>query len=64
MVFPFIILIAGFLTTVVLSIMSVVFSYVSYSKGIDPDNWVIPILTSTGDFMGILLLFMIASIAV
>ena len=61
--FSMIIFIAGFLSTMILSILSIIFSYLSYSKGVDPDNWVIPILTSMGDFMGILLLFVIASIA-
>jgi mgtE-like transporter len=63
-VFPVIVLLAGLITTIVLSILSILFSYLSYSRGIDPDNWVIPLLTSMGDFMGIFLLFMIAGFAI
>jgi mgtE-like transporter len=58
-IFPFAILAAGFATVAILSTLSVVFSYVSYSRGIDPDNWVIPVLTSIGDLVGVLLLFLI-----
>jgi len=61
--FSIAVLVAGFTTSVILSFLSIFFSYVSYSKNIDPDNWVIPILTTVGDFMGILLLFLIAGIA-
>lgn len=57
MVFPFVTLAAGFLTVLVLISVTVVFSYVSYSKGMDPDNVVIPVLTSMGDFVGIMFLF-------
>jgi mgtE-like transporter len=55
-VFPLVTLTAGLVTVAILSVLSIIFSYVSYSKGIDPDNWVIPILTSIGDFIGVLLL--------
>jgi len=63
MSFPVIVFVAGLLTTVVLSVISIVFSYLSYSRGMDPDNIVIPLLTSTGDFIGIVLLFMTAGLA-
>jgi len=62
--FSMAILLAGFLTTTILSFLSITLSYLSYSRGLDPDNVVIPLLTSVGDFIGILLLFLIASLAV
>lgn len=62
--FPLVTLAAGFVTVMLLSILSVVFSYMSYNRGIDPDNWVIPVLTSMGDFVGILILFIILSFMV
>ena len=58
-IFPFITLIAGLISIALLSALSIVFSYVSYSRGIDPDNWVIPALTNIGDFVGVLLLFLV-----
>lgn len=57
--FPLVTLAAGFSTILILVVISVVFSYMSYSRGIDPDNVVIPILTSIGDFVGLMLLFVI-----
>lgn len=62
--FTFGILIAGLLTVFILSILSVIFSYYSWSKGIDPDDIVIPILTTVGDFIGIFLLFYIMSMVI
>jgi len=59
--FPFVTLTAGFITVLILLTISVVFSYVSYSRGLDPDNMVIPVLTSMGDVVGVLLLFLILS---
>lgn len=58
-IFPIITLTAGMISISLLTVLSIIFSYVSYSKGIDPDNWVIPALTSIGDFVGVFLLFMI-----
>lgn len=64
MIFPIITLVAGLLSIAFLSILSITFSYVSYSKGIDPDNWVIPALTSIGDFVGVVLLFVVLGLFV
>lgn len=62
LMFPLLTLVAGILTVLVLSFLSVIFSYVSFRKGLDPDNIVIPILTSLGDFIGILFLFLTLSL--
>ncbi len=62
--FCFGVLLAGTLSILSLIGLSIALSYYSYSRGIDPDNTVIPILTSVGDFMGILCLFMIFNILI
>ncbi len=62
LIFPFVTLAAGFITVVVLVTISVVFSYISYSRGLDPDNMVVPILTSIGDVVGVSLLFLILTL--
>jgi mgtE-like transporter len=62
--FPLVTLAAGFVTVAILSALSVIFSYISYNRGIDPDNWVIPILTSIGDFVGVSLLFLILTLVI
>ena len=49
---------AGIMTVLILIFVSMLFSYLTYGKGLDPDNVVIPLLTTTGDFIGILILLM------
>ncbi len=44
---------AGFLMIIIVTIMSVVSAFLSFKKGIDPDNTVTPVVTTTGDLMGI-----------
>lgn len=63
-IFPIVTLVAGFVSIALLSFLSILFSYLSYSKGIDPDNWVIPILTSIGDLVGVFLLFLVLDLMI
>jgi len=60
-IFPIITFCAGMITITALIFASIFFSYLSYRKGIDPDNIVIPILTTTGDFIGISTLLLITA---
>jgi mgtE-like transporter len=62
LIFPFVTLVAGFITVAILITISIVFSYLSYSRGLDPDNMVIPLLTSIGDLVGVLLLFLMLTL--
>lgn len=62
--FMIIVLIAGFLTVLILLTLSVILSYATYSRGIDPDNMVIPILTSVGDLIGVVLLFVMLTMVI
>lgn len=48
-----IILIAGGLLTISITVLTVVVTFLSYHKGLDPDNTVAPVVTTTGDFLGI-----------
>ncbi len=63
-VFPSITFTAGILTVVMLMAGSIFTSYLIYRHGIDPDNVVVPILTTIGDFVGISMLLLIASAAI
>jgi len=54
--------VAGLITTSVLILLSVIFSYAAFRRNMDPDNIVIPVLTSIGDLLGIVLLFIISSL--
>ncbi len=62
--FPLVTLAAGVLTVILLMTISVVLSYVSYSRGLDPDNLVIPVLTSIGDLVGVVLLLVMVMLTV
>lgn len=48
-----VILITGLTITIVIILVSVGAAYYSYKKGLDPDNIVTPVVTTTGDFLGI-----------
>lgn len=57
-----IILGAGILLIVCLVGISVVSAIYSFKKGIDPDNSVTPIVTTSGDALGILFLFLMVAL--
>ena len=61
MIFPVITLTAGLITVMVLMFGSIFTSYLIYRHGLDPDNVVVPILTTVGDFVGILVLLLITA---
>jgi mgtE-like transporter len=44
---------AGILMTIIVILMSVISAFISFKKGFDPDNTVTPVVTTTGDLMGI-----------
>ena len=44
---------AGLLMTIIVIFMSVISAFISFQKGMDPDNTVTPVVTTTGDVMGI-----------
>jgi mgtE-like transporter len=47
---------AGILMTILVIFTSVISALLSFKKGMDPDNTVTPIVTTTGDLMGIITL--------
>ena len=60
--FLLIMLLTGFLMTIIVIVMSVVSAFLSFKKGIDPDNTVIPIVSTTGDLMGITTLIIVVGL--
>jgi mgtE-like transporter len=56
--FMTIFLTTGVLLIGLLSVASVVTAFISFKKGIDPDDVVAPVVTTIGDSFGILILFM------
>jgi mgtE-like transporter len=52
-----ILLSAGFLLTCVVSLVSVFTAFLSFKRGLDPDDMVAPVVTTVGDVLGIVFLF-------
>jgi mgtE-like transporter len=57
--FVAIIILTGFLLICVVSFISVITAFISFKRGLDPDDMVAPVVTTVGDFMGIVFLFTI-----
>ncbi len=64
MIFPLVTFSAGMTTALILIFVSMLFSYLTYRKGLDPDNVVIPMLTTTGDLVGISVLLIITGLVI
>jgi mgtE-like transporter len=64
LLFTFVTIAAGLITVAVLMILAVISSYVIYRNGIDPDNIVVPLLTTIGDFVGIVVLLLITGMVI
>ena len=60
--FVAIILGTGVLLIVLISIISVMTAFWSFKKGLDPDDMVAPVVTTLGDTLGILLLFVLIGV--
>ena len=56
--FALILLSTGFVLVCLLSVISVFTAFISFKKGIDPDDVVAPVVTTFGDTLGIVLLFL------
>lgn len=57
--FVAILLFTGFLLICVVAFVSVFTAFISFKRGLDPDDMVAPIVTTVGDVMGIIFLFAI-----
>jgi len=56
--------ISGLILSLIIIVVTFIFSIYSYKRGIDPDNVSIPILTSIADAIGIIILFWIVMLFV
>lgn len=57
--FVAILLFTGFLLICVIAIISVLTAFLSFKRGLDPDDMVAPVVTTVGDITGIIFLFSI-----
>ncbi len=51
----------GFLLICVIALISILAAFISFKKGFDPDDMVAPVVTTAGDFLGIIFLFIMIS---
>ncbi len=57
-----IIVLTGFLLIFVVSIISVLTAFISFKHGLDPDDIVAPAVTTAGDILGIIFLFIVLNL--
>ena len=62
MEFVAILVLTGFLLICIVSLISVLTAFLSFKRGLDPDDIVAPVVTTVGDVMGIVFLFIILGI--
>ena len=60
--FVLILVFTGFLLICVVAVVSVLTAFISFKRGLDPDDMVAPVVTTVGDVMGIVFLFVILGI--
>jgi len=57
-----IVLATGFLLICIISIVSVLTAFWSFKRGLDPDDMVAPVVTTVGDTLGIVFLFLLIGV--
>ena len=62
--FIFVVLVAGLLLVCVVSLTSVFTAFLSFKKGLDPDDMVAPVVTTVGDTMGIIFLIVLIGVVI
>lgn len=60
--FILIVLGTGILLIVLLSLISIVTAFMSFKRGLDPDDMVAPVVTTAGDTLGIVFLFVLVGV--
>jgi len=61
--FVFVLLAVGSLLICVVSVVSIFTAFLSFKRGKDPDDFVAPVVTTIGDTMGIIFLFLLIGVA-
>lgn len=51
----------GFLLICVVAVVSILTAFISFKRGLDPDDMVAPVVTTVADFMGVVFLFLVLS---
>lgn len=55
---------AGILLVCVISLVSVFTAFLAFKKGLDPDDVVAPVVTTVGDVLGIMFLFLLIGVVI
>jgi len=64
MEFIFILLAVGLILICIVSVVSIITAFLSFRRGLDPDDFVAPIVTTISDTVGIILLFFIVGVVI
>ncbi|MHA1378799.1 MAG: magnesium transporter [Candidatus Helarchaeota archaeon] len=54
-------IISGFITSSIIILISIFVSFISFSRGLDPDNFVTPLVTTISDFLSVLMIILVNS---
>ena len=54
---------SGILVVLVVSVVSIFTAFISFKRGLDPDDMVSPVVTTVGDLIGILFLFLLIDLS-
>lgn len=57
-----IIMITGIVLVIMISFISITTAFISFKNGLDPDDMVAPVVTTFGDTLGIIILFLIIGV--
>ena len=60
--YAFVLIVVGTLLICVVSTVSIITAFLSFKRGMDPDDFVSPVVTTIGDTMGIVFLFLLIGV--
>jgi mgtE-like transporter len=59
-----IIILSGLILTVLVVVLGIISAFIAFKRGMDPDNMVTPIVTTSGDFIGITIVIVLTLILI
>ncbi|MHA1299001.1 MAG: magnesium transporter [Candidatus Helarchaeota archaeon] len=54
--------VSGLITSMLMVFISIFISFVSFSRGLDPDNFVTPLVSTISDFLSVLIIILVDSV--
>ena len=60
--FIFLSIISGSITSILMIVISIFVSFISFSRGLDPDNFVTPLVSTISDFLSVAIIIIVNSV--